>query len=247
LSKGVKVVLITTWVLAMAGAGYALLNSPFFSVKSVQVLGCARVHPDEVVAASGISEGSNIFSVALGEAAERVAAIPWVQSATCMRRFPSTIEISVVERKPAAVTPHHNSFVVLDSEGWAIEIRNAPGGLPLVTVEPLQDMRVGEQVDSQALRWAISCALAFGPRSNEVAEVHADERSHLTVYMAGGLRAMLGQADSTLEKKVGLLVGIINDIRRNGVEAEYVDLRYEKPVVKTRPGVQPGKASGGVS
>ncbi|MGE5484954.1 MAG: cell division protein FtsQ/DivIB [Ignavibacteriales bacterium] len=247
MSRRFKIVLFMLWVLAMAGAGYVLLNSPFFSVTEVQVLGCLRTSPDEIVAASGILEGANIFSVPLGEAAERIAAIPWVQSVTCMRRFPATVGIQVIERKPAAVTPHHNSFMVLDPEGWVVEVRDRPGGLPLVTVEPVPEMHVGEQVDSEALRWAIACAQAFGPRSNELAEVHADEKSHLTVYMTGGLRAMLGQADSTLERKVGLLLGIINDIRGNGVDAEYVDLRYEKPVVKTRSGAQSSKAAGGVN
>lgn len=245
MSRRVWVVLVILWVLAAAGTGYVLLNSPFFSVRSVQVLGCSRLTPGQVVEVSGIREGANIFSVPTGEVAERVATIPWVQSATCLRRLPGTIEISVVERKAAAVTPHHNSFVVLDQDGWVIEVRESPAGLPLVTAEPVCEMRVGEQVGSEGIRWAISCALAFGPRSGEVAEVHADDKNCLTVYMMGGLRAMLGQADSTLEKKVGLLVGIINDIKQNGLEAEYVDLRYGKPVVKTRPGVRPGKAAGG--
>lgn len=245
MSRKYWVILLVVWVMALAGAGYVLFNSPFFWVRDVQVLGCSRLSPEEVIDASGVDPGSNIFKIPLGDVAERVAAIPWVKTATSMRRLPSTIEISIVERRPVAITPHHDSFVVLDEQGWAIELRDKPGGLPLVTADGLGEIVLGQQVDSQPLRWAIECAVAFGPRSVDVAEVHADERNNLTVYMVGGLRALLGQADSTVEQKVGLLVGIINDIGASGLEAEYVDIRYEKPVVKTRQGKQAGETTGG--
>lgn len=228
------------WVAAVAGAACVFLNSSFFWVKSVQVLGNARVKTEEIVAAAALPEGVNILKAPLGEAAERVAGIPLVKSVTCRRRFPDTIEIVVTERKAAAVTPHHNSFVVLDEDGWAMEVRQAPGGLPLVTADPVSKMVVGQQADSQALRWAIQCAAAFGPRVGDVAEVHCDSKNQITVYMTGGLRGLLGQADSTIERKVGVLLGIINDVKQSGLEVEYVDLRYEKPVVKPRQKSRPG-------
>jgi cell division protein FtsQ len=229
-------VLLVFWVLALAGAGYVLVNSPFFWVRSVQVLGCSRVAPGEVAAASGVAPGVNIFTVPLGEVAERVAAIPWVAEATCMRLLPGTIRISVVERTPVAATPRDGRFVVLDGDCWAVDIWESPGGLPLVTEESEREIVVGRQVDSQPLQWAVECAAAFGPRSGDVAEIHADDESFLTVYMVGGLRVVLGRGDSTLENKVGILVGILNDIEERGLDAEYVDLRFEKPVVKKREG-----------
>lgn len=226
--------LVFMLILFAAGAGYMGLNSPFFSVKEVQALGLARLRADDVVEAAGIEKGTNIFRVDLGKAAERVAGNPWVRSVTLRRRLPATVEIVVTERAAVAAMPYYSSYVLFDEDGWALEVVRDLPALPLVTGEDVPEVTVGSQVDSEGLRGAIACASAFGPRANEVSEVHADRSGEITAYIAGGITALVGRPDSTLTRRVGLLLGILQDVRSTKIPVKVIDVRYEKPVVRLK-------------
>ena len=91
-------------------------SSPLLAVRKVSVRGAAHARPAELIARSGLLVGQNILRVDLAAAARGVESSPWVISASVSRRLPMTVEVEVVERRPAAKIVLGASYLV-DVEG----------------------------------------------------------------------------------------------------------------------------------
>ncbi len=101
-SLGVVVVLSASVGVAWGAKRY-MLTSPRFSVQSVVVEGNARLSPEEVVRASGVRVGDNVFSTDLDGAKAALEADPWIRTASVTRKLPGSVVMQVVEHEPAIV------------------------------------------------------------------------------------------------------------------------------------------------
>lgn len=136
-------------MLSVAALALAASRSPLLDVDHIEVRGTVFSDPASVVAASGIDRGDRLAGVPLGEAADRVARLPWVASASVRRGWPGTVVINVVERSPVAAAPAAGGgFVLLDADGWqAATVGEAPWWLARLEVTPIE-VELGERVGS---------------------------------------------------------------------------------------------------
>jgi cell division septal protein FtsQ len=90
--------------LALLGAVSAaigwLLTSPRFAITEVAVVGASRLTPEEIVAASGIGPGVNLFRLDRSAVVARLEELPLVRRADVVRRFPNRVTVAVEERRP---------------------------------------------------------------------------------------------------------------------------------------------------
>tara|TARA_A100001037_G_C15024121_1_gene577774 strand:+ start:303 stop:884 length:582 start_codon:yes stop_codon:yes gene_type:complete len=71
-----------------------------------------------------IKRGTPILSVDLDDVRERLEALPWVRVASIQRKFPDTVKIQIVERRPMALWQRNKELVLVDDEGTVITSRN---------------------------------------------------------------------------------------------------------------------------
>lgn len=83
-------------------AGWLLALSPLLDVDRVEVRGAERSGPEAVREAAGVGPGDAMVTLRLRRAVAAVEALPWVATATSERRWPGTVVVSVVERRPVA-------------------------------------------------------------------------------------------------------------------------------------------------
>ncbi len=158
----------------LCGLGYGvreglrrlLWQNPDYAVSEITVTGDGTLTRQQIIEASGIREGLNIFSVNLASAQEKVAALPQVERAELQRTLPNKIAIHVAERKPVAwMTPKAgddpstapNSFLV-DRRGVLMKIKNARPDflhLPVVTGMPTENYDAGQTVNTPELKSAL--------------------------------------------------------------------------------------------
>lgn len=99
--------------------GWALINSPFFSVEQVVIEGQQAIDPDSVRATVAGETATTLFRVSSSRVEEIVSELPWVGSVEVKKRLPSTIVVSIVERHPAAtVTVSDGSVWVVSDDGF---------------------------------------------------------------------------------------------------------------------------------
>src|SRR5205807_351871 len=159
--------LLAAVVLVGAGWGvYDSASSDRFQVRSVRVQGnvlLSRAEVENVAAVSGV----NVFWVDRGQVAARVRALPLVQRVEISARLPDAVDISIVERQPAAFWVSGDWSYLVDREGVILKAVDVdtqqaracagqpcdPRLAPLPTVAQLdgQPLRPGDRVDATAL------------------------------------------------------------------------------------------------
>lgn len=74
-----------------------------FGVYEIRITGNRRVPTSTIFAALGLKPGQSIFFIDLPGARARIMALDWIASADVVRRYPDTITVAVVEKRPFAL------------------------------------------------------------------------------------------------------------------------------------------------
>ncbi len=105
-------------VVALAiGVGWALLGSSFFVVRSIKVIGTARVPSSEIIAAAGLKLGTPLVRIDTGAIARRVERVTQVQSAKVRRSWPDEVIIITVGRTAVFAVRSGRGYDVIDRYG----------------------------------------------------------------------------------------------------------------------------------
>jgi cell division protein FtsQ len=116
-------------IVLLGVALYLLWNLPYFRVTEAQVTGAARLSPQEINAAMGVS-GQPIFTVRPEEIATRLRlAYPELSSAVVTVGWPNQVQVQVVERQPVLLWQQDNGYTWIDASGVAFRPRGDVSGL----------------------------------------------------------------------------------------------------------------------
>lgn len=126
-------VLIVAWL--VGGAGHRIhsaLTRDFdsasatagFGIVDVHISGNTRTPPDVLVAALGLEPGQSIFEADLQAARQRLMALDWVADADVRRRYPGSIYVTIVEKRPFALWQAPSGLFVIERSGGTITSKN---------------------------------------------------------------------------------------------------------------------------
>ncbi|MCG8687629.1 MAG: FtsQ-type POTRA domain-containing protein [Desulfobacterales bacterium] len=123
--KGKSVVKLISVIFMMAimslGAIYlhdAVVQSPFFEVKTIDISGMDRVTRQEVLSRTGLDMPSNIFELRLDVLEKQLKAHPWISKAVVKRGLLSTISIAIEEHTPLAIVTIENlADIIINTQG----------------------------------------------------------------------------------------------------------------------------------
>ena len=183
-------VIIVVAVLVLA-AGVAAA-SQFVSVKDVKVNGTVSQDPGAVRDASGIGSGDRMAGVDTGEAAASVSNLPWVDTVTVSKDWPSTVTISVTEYTAVGVIDDGGTPVVVDPAGRQF----------LRDTEPEGAVKIVAQASDQEAVTAAAESLAALPEEirGRVTEVDAPAADSVTLKIDEDREIFWGTSDRADEK-----------------------------------------------
>ena len=81
----------------------AVIADAGFGISEIHLAGNSRIPPETILAALGMKPGESIFGAKLGQARNRIMALDWVASADVVRRYPDSIFVTIVEKRPFAL------------------------------------------------------------------------------------------------------------------------------------------------
>ncbi len=211
-------------VAIVAGVAWALLESRFFVVRSVQVTGTHLVTGAEVRSAAAIPPGLPLIRVNGAAVAQRVEQIRQVESARVSRDWPDGITIAVTERTPALAVRTGNDYQLIDRFGVAVESASRrPASLPAWQVAAGPG---SVPVSVPALRgspavYAAAVVLHELPRylARSVVSVQAPSASEVTLRLARGITVVWGGTDRPAEKARELALLMRTNARTYNVSA----------------------------
>ena len=105
-------------ILVVVAAGCVV----FFRVGEVTVTGVKRYTAQEIIDASGVEKGDNLFLVGGSRTAQRIySSLPYVDEVNTRHVLPDSLVITVTERTPAAVIQGDGGWWIVDAKGMILE------------------------------------------------------------------------------------------------------------------------------
>jgi cell division protein FtsQ len=218
--------LVISIAAAVVAAGFWTFRSPLFDVDQIAVNGADRSGADAVREATGIDHGDRLMTVPLDRIADRVQAMPWVESATVSRSWPGTVTVSVVERTPVAAAPiDFLVWLLIDERGRQLGMAPDAAGLAILDDIPFAPEPGG--VVPADYRGVIDVAASMPPRLRPmVVAVRPVEGGEVdaTLQLDGGREATVrfGRPDQ-LERKWLSVLSILENADLDGISQ--IDVR----------------------
>ena len=227
-------VLVVT-LAALGGAAYGatwLVLGDSLRVRSVTVVGAQIVDPRAVATAADVA-GDSLLTLDDGAAAERVAALPAVRSATVHRDWPRGVVIDVTEHQGWGYWQASGVRLVIDVEGNVHERARPPAAdaPTIVEIGPSSESGVmAPDPDTVLLIDRLLREHAFDRlRVTPSGFLFSRDRG-LTVLIEGGPDAVLGDS-SSYDFKVAAWGALLDRIEQEQLEVSEIDLRFGKHLV----------------
>lgn len=97
-------------------------KSDFFNIESIKVEGNTKISDEQIVNSSRINIGENIFRIKKSQSENGIKYLPYIKEVEVYKSFPRTISIKVEERKPVIQVKALSSYILIDNEGYVLEI-----------------------------------------------------------------------------------------------------------------------------
>lgn len=108
----------------------------FFRVNEITVQGNSRYTAQEIIAASGVKVGDNLFLINNPQTVRAITrALPYVEKVSPVKTLPDTLEIHITESRACAWFESEEGFWLINPGGKAVELTQDPektAGLPQI-------------------------------------------------------------------------------------------------------------------
>jgi cell division protein FtsQ len=234
-------VFIVGLVLAGMHISKLFAESASFRLSAMEVQGLRLLDGQDILEASGLQVGDNIFDVDLEKVGDRLESLPWVKRALVVRKPPDRLIVSIVERQRLAwielgeIYGIDRDGVLLPGRREAVESYRDLD-LPVVRgVQSAQDsLRVGEAVvDSalvQLLDWWQQANAADAEFCMNVSEIQPLEDGCINLRLVGDGVEVRVPIDRVAER-LRVLKKLMGRVYRECPEPAYIDLRFAGQVV----------------
>lgn len=178
-------------VIAALAAVVWLLLSPTFSIRELEVSGVQASQATQILESEKVIEGRPLVLIRTGEVEANLLADPWIKSAKLDLDWPARVEVTIVERTPAAW--------VKTADGWA---GRAVDGVILPGLEGPDDTMGSIRLPSLANEDALSSVELLGALEFVKALPVSLSAQARVVLRDGELWANVGGFDARLGRPV---------------------------------------------
>ena len=239
--------MIVALVLAMGSAlaAYQVVNflgqGDLFGLRALEVGGLRLLDGDDVLAASGLEVGTNIFAVDLEEVEQRLENVCWIERAMVMRKPPDRLAVEIVERQRLAWVELGATYGIA-RDGVLLPKDQAPGesfadlNLPVISgLAAVGDtLQFGATVSDSTLvgllGWWDEATAADAEFCLNVSRLEPLPGACLRLQMVGdGLEIRLPL--DRVERNLRTLRRLMPRVYRDYPDPAYIDLRYTGQVV----------------
>ncbi len=196
-------------------------------VREIRFSGLSRATAAELLELSPVQRGEHLLLADTGAMEAALLRHPWIAAAEVRRRLPPALDVTVTERRAAALVELGGLYLV-DERGEVFK-RAAPGDgldLPVLTGIGREDWVERRAEIEPLLEAALALVARWSARGLDrrapVSEIHLDPDYGTTLWAADGVEVRLGQGD--LEEKLTRLERTLAALDAEGARAEVLHL-----------------------
>ncbi|MEW6755052.1 MAG: FtsQ-type POTRA domain-containing protein [Candidatus Latescibacterota bacterium] len=229
--------------------GARIVVSEDFGLRALEVEGLRVLTGDEVLAASGLALGDNIFAVEPHKVARRLESVPWVKKAFVRRRPPDRLVVELVERRRLAWIDVGEVLGVdahgvllpgagrMASESWRdldlpviSGLRVGPDSLQAGAAPLCPGMSVPDSAVVPLLQWWQEACAADPEFSQNVSEIRPLGAGAVSLRLVGdGLEVRL--PTDRVGERLKVLRNLIQRVYCECPDPAYIDMRFAGQVV----------------
>lgn len=195
--------------------GVVLLVLPMFKVKTIEVEGSYYHSSEEIILASGIKVGDEIFAINKNDVCMRIFDSCGNVKKIAIKRGFSSIKITVTEGKNLMYTEHGGRYYMLDDtfRAWAVSDCEADfAAYPRIDLPQIAGIEVGTEIafvneDISYVEELIAYLDESG-RFSSLTAIDADKKYDVSYVVANSLRISLGRCEA-LDAKHGVVEKVL--------------------------------------
>lgn len=212
-------------------AFFVVSKLPVCTIQNLSVLSSEHVSADDIRSLAAIEDGTTLFNLDEDKITARLKKIPWVESVNYKRAFPSTLELSINEKKVDMIAQINGSNVCwyLSQDGMWIEPVSFPhddgapsikeqviarakelGAIALCDLPESVNPQAGSLATDDSIAMVQSFRKAFSQEfSQRIASYSAPSSESISCTTASGVDISLGTS-SQIKLKEQVVTEILN-------------------------------------
>jgi len=213
-------ILLLSIVVACLFSFNQLKVSHYFFIRTVRVYGINRVNQQEVEASLLPLVSHGFFTINLEDIKDRLLQMPWIADIFVRREWPDQIEITIVEKNPAADW-NGKSLLSDNGEIFSPDPKTYPSKLPIFNGPE------GQQIFM--LKYFTQINRILNPLHATISELDLTPFLTWKLTLTNGVTLQLGHKDvlERLDQFVKVYSKIVGE---RAADVDYIDLRYPNGV-----------------
>lgn len=226
--------LVVLFLLAATAGIFYGLNSPYFHLARVEIHGLQHLGESEVLEWTSLQAPVSLWRVSTSQVAARLENHPRIAGAQVSRRWPDSLIINLMERRPVVYVAYHDLWLAVDDGGIPFALETAPPedalrieGLGLV------DQPLGNPLP-MGTRGPVMCALLVAQFGMDwVRRITVQESGELVLWLEHDIPARLDGSEDMLRAQLAALAALWEQWRDQADQVSYFDVRNpQRPAVK---------------
>ncbi len=226
----ILLILLTTIFVTFA------LKSDLFNISVINIEGNEKLSKNIIESASGIALGENIFKIKLRNGEKDIKKLSYTKDVNIKRKFPSTININITERKEVVQLKNISSYVLVDMEGYVLDFKDKrEENLPVLNgfnINVLPSENIFDTEYGNELKDLINDEGNIEILKN-FSEINFESYDNINIILNNGIVVAFGPLVD-VKYKLRYLNEILKDIEKKQISVKMIIMnKGEKPIIVT--------------
>ncbi len=219
--------------IAVVQMKHLFFGTSYFEIRAIEVEGLSAIARADLMRFANVAPGQNILTFDRQALQERILRHPWVKECRVGLAGMFTLRIAVVERTPFLYVKSGTAFLEVADDG-VILMANGAGDkeIPIVTGLAVEEKQAGDSLaDHDGFREAKTWVIGLpAPILAEISEINFTSIHNPYIFLRTGVK-LFPRSLEDLRARFGFLRALLDNLRKNNVEPEYLDLRAPNDIV----------------
>lgn len=213
-----------------------IFRSDFFIIDTINVKGNQIILEEDIKNTSRIDVGNHIFNFDKKEEIDRITSYSYIKEVNIKRKLPKTVEILVEERQVYLQFSHLSSYIVVDNEGYILEIKDDKiEGIPLFEGFTIEDHSRENILEEESIRHLENFITDNDNQEiiKMIEKVTFEDEYNTNIDLYNGISVAFGPL-SNVKYKLTLLNDILIHIEDNDIKTQTILMnKGENPIIVT--------------
>lgn len=217
-----------------------VLKTNFFIIDKIEVIGNNKIKKEDLIIASSINIGENIFKISIKSGEENIKKLPYTKEIRIRRKLPKTITMEIFERKEVAQVKDISSFLIIDNEGKILDVKDDENeNLPMIIGLEIDNKIQGDNIFSEI---EIDLKVEFIKIGhdigilNEIKQINMGDIDNISIKTNNNISIAFGNLNN-IRYRLSLLYSTLDYVKDEEISCTMILMdKGENPIIVTDEG-----------